>query len=567
MTQLDLDKLAKHYAEGRISKEEFLYLHSLIARRAKANLSSDPNHSAKQPHARARVSAAKKTAAPQQSVHQQQNHPEFDKPTLGYYIKNHIKQLMAFAGTAGVLLTLYLDYNNKHLAEQPGAQLYSVQRPAESDISTRNRTQDIQLLADMLLRDQTWNLDLINDFIIQWKKLSSFEKTTVKKADWFGDFTNSLSRQIKLQGNMSDDDVYAIYQERALLGLAAQLGLKNHEYNDTIKLSDGNTLATNIDNSKTPTKQKHDKTIPREITPTSPTVVEPPKNRQTQQPKPSVADTHNDVGNTPAKIDSVALRKLVNRYTIAYNSGDTTDILKMFGENNADKPSTSGKTLQSEYDTLFKSTTQRDVIVSSLAWELNGQEALGKGRYLATMLLTNNNNQEKIQIADLDIRVKLIDDNLIITRFKLGNEKSVLRETQEPASAVADSENQQSPPTHPSSAELQDIVVRYVNNYEEGNVNGMVSLFSGGNWSKGKGGSKELKDEYMELFKTTSARQMFITDMNWTFKGNKALGTGDLVVQMRNSETGYSKQTGKIRIVVEKSQEQTKINRLFHVLN
>jgi hypothetical protein len=97
-----------------------------------------------------------------------------------------------------------------------------------------------------------------------------------------------------------------------------------------------------------------------------------------------------------------------------------------------------------------------------------------------------------------------------------------------------------------------------------------MKLFASATWTSGENGLRELRNNYQDLFRSTSDRQIFINKMDWKFKNNRAMGTGDIVINLLStpdSAEALVKKQGKVRMIVEKTDEKVRISHLFNIVN
>ena len=72
---------------------------------------------------------------------------------------------------------------------------------------------------------------------------------------------------------------------------------------------------------------------------------------------------------------------------------------------------------------------------------------------------------------------------------------------------------------------------------------------------------------YQDLFRATSDREVFIKNVKWEIKGDRALGTGELLLTTHGANDQVETKKGKIRIVAKKSKDLVRFTQMFHVLN
>lgn len=118
-----------------------------------------------------------------------------------------------------------------------------------------------------------------------------------------------------------------------------------------------------------------------------------------------------------------------------------------------------------------------------------------------------------------------------------------------------------------SDAELTKLTSQLVNSYEKGNIDTFASLFASNAVSNDEANLKTIRQDYENLFATTSDRRMIIGDIKWDFSSNTATGNASMEVAVKPSGAAKAqKYTGKVQIVVEKKPDGVQITKLFHQL-
>ena len=133
-----------------------------------------------------------------------------------------------------------------------------------------------------------------------------------------------------------------------------------------------------------------------------------------------------------------------------------------------------------------------------------------------------------------------------------------------PDMMTASISQKQLPPEGPTAAQLQDIVTQFISAYETGNLERFDSLFSVNAKSNDHTNLATIKQEYKELFATTSDRQLFINDLKWSFVENKAKGVGKLHALIVSKDDSVRVVKGKIQFVAEKAGNKAIITHLYH---
>jgi len=439
---IDVETLLKHYTEGRITKQEFLQLHSLITQ----NEESIP------------IVTSRYYPPPVASAEHRKPHGMF------HFVKTYLKTIVAFMGSLSILSTLAINYYHNYVANPAQHGPATVQGSQINDTGKPGNPKDINSIAQFLISDPIWDARTVNQFTTQWIALSNAHKEAARKARWFTQFTDTLKKQVKFElarsldkGSSADTE----NRQRALMHLVVTLNIiapEKHPHSlaelDSL-LSSGPSVATNVSAANS---------------------------RHAEAQKAASASATQASASQAAEFAALSP---VNREL--------------------------GKKVN---EIIQDADTSNDSRVTSLSSSSNTERTGVNRKAQSTRAL----------------------------KFK-------------PA------------PKHPTPGELQDIVTQYVEGYQSGDVDRLMQLFAGSNWTKGSDGLSELRNDYSDLFKATSDRQVFITNMDWSFKGNKAMGTGDLVINLLSkSDHKITKKKGKVRMVVEKN-DRSLISNLFQIIN
>jgi hypothetical protein len=261
--KIDLDTIAKEYAEGRISKEDFLYLHKMLTNppgKKKSPAEPQPpvlkpvhqvkaaprQQQARRPAAQrttpkqaTQASQPRRTIRPQVTQPQAQPAPEprhFHQTAPAFlveerrastfgYIRKHHKEVVALLGTVGIFISMFYNNFQSPSVDSNNARVVVIQSQQGEQSSVKGlRTQDIKLIAELMMEDNSWNKELIDDFLAQWNRLSNSEKQSIKQTEWYNRFSAMLSQQIKIaQTKATTGNVSAIYNQQALMVLADNL--------------------------------------------------------------------------------------------------------------------------------------------------------------------------------------------------------------------------------------------------------------------------------------------------------------------------------------------------------
>ena len=202
-----------------------------------------------------------------------------------------------------------------------------------------------------------------------------------------------------------------------------------------------------------------------------------------------------------------------------------------------------------------------------LRWENTAQELRGKGKLRTSLRLLPDGEYQTVT-TDVMLAMSKIDNVARITDFRLSDESIFALAHSLEQNKAAKTLFAKDKPKHPTQSELQDIVTQYVDSYQAGDLSRMMELFSSSTWTADPAGLEELRRDYSDLFQSTSDRQVFISNVDWSYKDNKAMGTGDLVINLLSGQDHkITKKKGKLRLIVEKSEQKARISHLFQIVN
>ena len=603
--KIDLDTIAKEYAEGRISKEDFLYLHKMLTNLpGKKKSPAQPQPPVLKPVQQAKAAprqqqtrrpAAQRTTPKQASQPRRTIRPQVAQPqaqpapepqhfhqaapaflveerrasTFGY-IRKHHKEVVALLGTVGIFISMFYNNFQSPSVDPNNARVVMIQSQQGEQSSVQGlRTQDIKLIAELMMEDNSWNKELIDDFLSQWNRLSNSEKQSIKQAEWYNRFSAMLSQQIKIaQTRATTGDVSAIYNQQALMQLADNLIFgDSKEARDALqKYASSDSSTRNAESKKESIKENvSSKSIAAEKTIRQPVQTAKTTNETViAKPEKSIRD---ESEKNRHRITRQEIEDVMNRFTVAFEAGRTRDLMALFPDEEYSSSYAGLNRVKQGYKELFQSSQDRRLDLSSFFWEHDFDEARGTAKYKAD--ISKDKSTGETITANLDITLRRLMGKVYITGFKLSD-----REVAAHTTKAAPAPNKQavdvaskSKPKHPTPAELQDLVTQYVTAYETGDVTELMHLFANATWTSSRTGLVEMKQNYQNLFSTTNGREMFVKNINWNFKDKKALGTGELVLSYHTKDDQIVTQTGKIRFVATRHGDNVRFTQMFHIVD
>lgn len=545
MKTIDLNTLVQYYEEGRISKKEFVHFHSLLTQQ--------------QQRPRPVKSKPQRRAAPQPQL------PGNESTGFLHFLKMHHKSAITLLGTIGIFATLTIDYMNKRSASPQAPKTAIIKQTPTQATPNKVPSADLKVIANQLKKTPIWDSEMVNNFTSQWIRLPGDQKRELKQSPWFKSFARSLKRQVKFElarRTDNDDDIVAIYRERALVQLAKTLNI-------SVQTNPSTSENRKVTKSKPQTKQKT--TVKKTSSPILAKAKPKQSTKPTVKPQTNIKSKSSRKKALKSKSTLISGRDIVNvidQYVSAFEEGNNKQLVALFADDtHLQRPLTlSG--IRSQYSDLFRSTNERWVEFRSLSWEKSSNKTIGKGKFRTSLRLANSGTY-KTTTTNVMIAMQKIDDVVRITDFGL-NDNSIFEYgiAAEEIKLTSKPKRSKSAPKYPTRGELQDIVTQYVDSYQAGDIRRIMKLFATASWTKDQAGLAELRNDYTDLFDSTSDRQIFINNIDWKLKNNKAMGTGDLVINLQSTlDEDISTKKGKVRIIVEKSGKKPQITHLFHIVN
>ncbi|MGD8595174.1 MAG: hypothetical protein PVF82_20270 [Gammaproteobacteria bacterium] len=490
-----------------------------------------------------------------------------------HFFKSRYRSVMAFTGSLWIFVTLAVNYFNGlalpflgDAGGRSGPQSEIVRQATPSRMPSQPRPvvnkvakKDVKILAETLMREPIWDTLAVNEFITQWIMLSAQQKDKVKNTSWFAQFievyqkqiTFELARQTEGGGTVDIEN-----RHRALMQLAISLNIVHKPPTNLADLD--KRLSSKVQRPKT--KSKHSQQAKTSTV---------SKQRRTKSKPDSASKTIAKA--TPAvsrgEISGRDIVEVIDQYIAAFEKGSSRQMLTLFAGDSMLKRPLTLKTVRAQYTDLFKHSEERWVEFRGLTWDKQGRETRGKGK-LRTSLRVSPGGDYKTVTTDVLIAMRKVDNVMRITDFKLDdNSIFALAHSLAQNNAVKNL-SAKDRPKYPTQGELQDIVTQYVDSYQTGDIGGIMDLFASSTWTTDPSGLEELRRDYADLFESTSDRQVFISNIDWSFKNNKAMGTGDLVINLLSKQDHkITKKKGKVRLIVEKNRRKARISHLFQIVN
>ncbi|MDH5325974.1 MAG: hypothetical protein OEZ68_07675 [Gammaproteobacteria bacterium] len=255
-------------------------------------------------------------------------------------------------------------------------------------------------------------------------------------------------------------------------------------------------------------------------------------------------------------------QQLISRFTAAYNAGNLDAFSAFLSPNVISNGEMGRNNILAEYKTLFETSVKRQMVIDNLTWTREDYKSIAKGNLSVSI---QHKADAPATLYQGRIEFMITKDSNLIKQFNhyVVNEKMV-----DPIVIDAKTKPENNTAELPTPQELNSLVQNFIQSYENGNIQGLIQLFSENAQSGDSKGRNNIRNEYYQLFRTTSDRQINIYNLNWTFNKAGAIGNAqiDLTLQ-KQAKAPIEALQGDIRLVVEKSAGKSRIVKLEHSLN
>jgi len=271
-------------------------------------------------------------------------------------------------------------------------------------------------------------------------------------------------------------------------------------------------------------------------------------------------------------ISQQALNELLTQFTEAYQAGDVTRVMSLFAAKARTNEHATRSGIESDHRALFASTTSRQMAISGLSWENEGNFARGVGQYKAT-IISKNNPAASVFRGKLTLQAQRGQNNdLKITRFYFSNQivsaegKAVPAAPAIPVTRAAPPVTRSAPaPVELSQAELNSLLSNFSRHYEAGDTNNLMKLFASNARTNDRSTLAGIRQDHIELFNASVMRKMFLKNTKWKTTGKFASGTGSFEVMIQNKgQANFNSVNGSFAIEAEKTPNGVQITKFIH---
>lgn len=439
----------------------------------------------------------------------------------------------------------YIYYNNNFRSSFSSNVMKSLQNEI---VETSGTELELERIANLIIQDSDWNVELIDSFVEKWEELAKPARQNIYYTAWYQHFSFLLENMYKEQKKAGSFKLNSTneYQD-PLLTLALTVGVAEPIEMDE-KLPPVRRNSSFIKKAKVAKIIKSTRAIIQSL--------------QTAQRKETPKSITSNV-----IIREEAVNDVIGQYKDAYNQGNVADIRRLFVSSISSENNDFLDQLSASYTEAFDNSTTRSVEFNNIQWEYRDNKAFVSAEYNAIIQLKDSGESQNV-VAKVEMELQPFQNNLRFANFRLIDpEITITKAASTSALPTKFSIKRRKKSIAPTRAELQDILVRFVDAYEVGDITLFDSLFSDNVASNDHNNINGIKDDYKDVFKNTSDRQMFIQNIQWTIKGDVATGIGQLdaiILPLNDGDTETIK--GKIELVVKKSKNELMITHFYHTL-
>lgn len=463
-------------------------------------------------------------------------------------------------------------------------------------------TQELESIANQLISSNyRWDSTQVFKFISLWNRLTKPERLDLKETAWFTQLTFLLENKIKELGNLkSFTDSALVTSTNPVFTLALTLDINRSSYfydNQRLQKQKYNKLISNVQTelSKMDSSQKsqsNDESANLLLNSELRKAFEATPQQTSKPDKIAVAKSKKTIPPPLAPTNTITgekIRSLLSDYTKAYTTGNIELMRTLFISNESSIKSTLARDTLDWYNTLFINSTSRSVSFQNFKWQYAKKTAIGNGNYSAKItqldsFSTQNMRAESVISLKMDKDEKLKFSQLVfhkqVNTSSIPNERSVFEVFIEHDPFVDETPNQASLNVKakklsnvnnisidtPSTSELNDMINNFVTAYENGDINNLAKVLSRNVKTNDKSGFDEVIKDYIDLFSSSSQRQMGIRDLRWKFSEDHAKGTATLNASVTAiNGKSVNQLNGKIQFIAKRIGKKVLITHFYHI--
>lgn len=392
--------------------------------------------------------AGAKQASLQEPVYaEKRSRPARKGPATGITVIPILALVLSFAMAAYVVLRDNTeDQKSSTSVEQDKTDALSaadVERLMTQSKGEPSKGINLEHVALKIVRTESWNEQDILQVALAWQKYSANQKNKLRETVWFQLLENSITQRVLLYHNKkatNNLDRTDKQKQKLLLGLAKNLDvsipeLKNNraqvevkrlrskaEMQETKKSLSINT-ETKIVNDEATKNTALQLQVPNVLLPKHEVAhMDPAQDGQGAAP----AVSNELLGKVTAKLTKVpvAMKKptaaqldaVTVQFVDAYESGDISKFTSLFALDAFSNNQNNLSAIKSEYETLFNSTSERQMFLQNLKWKYSGSKAVGKAK-LKVVIMTHTGADVSSFSGRIQFVVEKQDDAVVITKL------------------------------------------------------------------------------------------------------------------------------------------------------
>lgn len=536
----------------------------------------------------------------QQQRRVQANNPAYHAETQAYFEQlqatqqngsSFFRRLLSLTLLVGLVYMGYWLHHNKML---DGVYAYFQSKDSNvnsefASLGNENVSEaDLEQIANKIIQTKAANSQLVEQYLNQWNTLSKAERRQMMDTVWYQHFAFVVESRIRDYQrrvafgtkSVSQSELRKIQDSSLpLMKIATAVGIVKKPVEDSIstKQERFKQMMAEVEQDIREQRKSEASSSSREPVNTVASTVAS-NTRSFSAPKPRIEKPVSKSVSKPKQVKApvIPIQHIVTQrdiddvlsgYKLAYQKGDVNALLKLFQPSESLNESQRNVLLRENYETLFQLSNQRQIKLSELKWEQQGEQLFGIGRYKETFNLGGGKGSREINAkVNLELRSKPTAEGAYIANFNLFDQTITQVKPEITLSSTRKLIKVHKKPVAPTAAELQDLVARFIRVWESGNSKDLTELLSKQAKSNDKTNRAAIVGEYSQIFQTTYDREMYITNMQWETSGSFSKGRGDLEAMSFSKEDDDIKNvTGKIQIVAHREGDKVRITHLYHL--
>jgi len=245
---------------------------------------------------------------------------------------------------------------------------------------------NLEQLANLLITERDWSDISLNTFRQKLLKLDGLSYSEIVTTKWFKNVSFLIRNEIKEQNMSINGNVLAGQSPQPLLQLAVVMGVTVPEYGRDKYESEALSIEKILAEAEVAASED--------------------ENAHLSQSE----ETDRDFTETD-------INKVLAQYITAYKVGNTEQVLALYMFDGVSELQAIG-VLKKHLEKLFKNSSQRNINFSNLKWQIEGDKAVGNGKYKAKIVLNRGRGMQTIN-AKTQIKLQLLQGKLLFADLTL----------------------------------------------------------------------------------------------------------------------------------------------------